>query len=145
MRVAPVGLLPGLGLSAVAGRARLTASVTHAHPLAQDGAVAQAVAVALAARSTPGVALDADGVAAMVASHMSTAQFSLAVRRVPPLVHERATPTDVAAVMGRDASALVGARRGERAVPVAWLRRLEEATRLHAAADTLARLDTSGR
>jgi poly(ADP-ribose) glycohydrolase ARH3 len=69
MRVAPLGLVPGLGLPAVAARARRSAAITHAHPQAQDGAAVQAVAVALASRSTPGRPLDPAEFAAGVAAH----------------------------------------------------------------------------
>ena len=52
MRVAPVGLLYHRSLSQVYEMARLQASVTHAHPLGQEGAALQALAVALAVRAS---------------------------------------------------------------------------------------------
>jgi poly(ADP-ribose) glycohydrolase ARH3 len=52
MRVAPVALVAE-DLPTVAELARRSAGVTHAHPLGIEGAVAQAVAVALALRSDP--------------------------------------------------------------------------------------------
>ncbi len=53
MRVAPVGVLYHSDLTHVYEAARLQASVTHAHPLGQEGAALQALAVALAVQSEP--------------------------------------------------------------------------------------------
>lgn len=116
MRVAPVGLLTGLGLSAIAGRARRTAVLTHAHPLGQDGAVVQAVAVALAARtpqrSDPGAGgsgaggLDAGEFLAQVAATVETGEFRAALQRVGALVRRGTTPAQVGAELGNDISAL---------------------------------------
>lgn len=106
MRVAPVGLVPGLGLSAVAGRARRTAVLTHAHPLGQDGAVVQAVAVALAARTPQLGTLDAGEFLAHVGAHAATGEFRGALQRVGAVVRRGAAPAQVAAQLGNDVSAL---------------------------------------
>ncbi|MFI6162942.1 ADP-ribosylglycohydrolase family protein [Micromonospora haikouensis] len=106
MRVAPVGLLPGLALDAVAGRARRTAVISHQHPEALDGAVAQAVATALAALSIQDTPLDADRVVAAICEHMQTAEFRTALRRLPALVARGATSADVAGEVGNGVAAL---------------------------------------
>lgn len=54
MRVAPVGAYFADDLERVAAEARATAQVTHAHPDGQAGAVATAIAAALAARMGAG-------------------------------------------------------------------------------------------
>jgi poly(ADP-ribose) glycohydrolase ARH3 len=106
MRVAPVGLVAGLGLSAVAGRADRTAVVTHTHPLGRDGAVVQAVAVALAARWPAGEPLRPDRFLARLTPYARTPQFHQALARVATLVEPPVTPARVAAELGNDASAL---------------------------------------
>jgi poly(ADP-ribose) glycohydrolase ARH3 len=106
MRVAPLGLVPGLGLSAVAARARRSAAITHAHPQAQDGAAVQAVAVALASRSTPGRPLDPAEFAAGVAAHAYTRQFRQVLQRIAPLLGKDPDPARVAAEIGNDVTAI---------------------------------------
>lgn len=187
MRVAPVGLLPGLGFGSVAALARRSAAVTHAHMLGQDGAVAQAVAVALAARSTPGEPIDVDRMVAVLASQVRASEFRAALGQVAALVRLQATPVQVEQVVGADATALgsvpaaltaflrypddpqevirfaicvggdtdtiasmagalAGARCAEQALPVAWLNRLDLASRVWSAASGLAELhQVSGR
>ncbi|MBX7268837.1 ADP-ribosylglycohydrolase family protein [Micromonospora sp. Llam7] len=106
MRVAPIGLLPGLALDAVAGRARRTAAVTHQHPQAVDGAAAQAVATALAALSVQDTPLDAEWMVATLCEHVHTAEFRSALRRVPALVAQGAHTTDVAGAVGNGVAAI---------------------------------------
>jgi poly(ADP-ribose) glycohydrolase ARH3 len=69
MRVAPVALATD-DLSVVAALARRSAAVTHAHPLGQDGAVLQAVAVALALASEAGRPLDPHAFLDAAAAHL---------------------------------------------------------------------------
>ena len=57
MRVAPVGLAYHAS-PALAEKARLSAAVTHTHPVGMDGAAVQATAVALAATLDPEAPLD---------------------------------------------------------------------------------------
>lgn len=85
MRVAPVGLVPGLSLDAVAETARDSAVVSHVNPEGVDGAVAQALAVAIAARTTKGEGLQADEVVEQIASRTGDA-FAAALRAVPELL-----------------------------------------------------------
>jgi poly(ADP-ribose) glycohydrolase ARH3 len=106
MRVAPVGLVAGLGPSAVAARARRSAAVTHAHPLGQDGAAVQAVAVAVAARTPTSGGLDADAFLAQVAAYTGTGEFRAALQRIAALTRRGTTPPEVAAQLGNDVSAL---------------------------------------
>ncbi|WP_331461397.1 ADP-ribosylglycohydrolase family protein [Micromonospora tarapacensis] len=106
MRVAPVGLVPGLGLSSVAARARRAAEVTHAHPWAQDGAVAQAVAVAIAARSSGPEPVDADAFLAAIAAHVQTPEFRGALSQVGALTRRGAGPRQVAETVGNAVSAV---------------------------------------
>ncbi|MFI6066734.1 ADP-ribosylglycohydrolase family protein [Micromonospora sp. NPDC051227] len=106
MRVAPVGLLPGLALGAVAGRARRTAMVSHQHPQALDGAAAQAVATALAALSIQDTPLDADRMVAAICQHVHTAEFRAALRKLPALVARAASGADVAGEVGNGVAAV---------------------------------------
>ncbi|ROO63135.1 poly(ADP-ribose) glycohydrolase ARH3 [Micromonospora sp. Llam0] len=106
MRVAPVGLLPGLPLAEVARRARRSAQITHAHPLAQDGAVAQAVAVAVAARSRQDTPIDTDLFLAAVATRLRTPQFRSALSIVRVLARRRATPGQIAEAVGNGVAAV---------------------------------------
>lgn len=177
MRVAPAGVAAA-GLDEVADLARRSAEVTHAHPLAQDGAAVQACAVALAAassRETPvsravwcgrlaaavpgyatvleqvaGLAPDAppgavaaavgNGVHALEAVPAALAAF-MAHPDEPGAAIQFAIrvggDTDTIAAM---TGALAGARCGVSALPLPWLRRLEFAGRLSAAADRLAQV-----
>lgn len=104
MRVAPVGLVAGLSLDAVAETAAVTASVSHAHPEGVDGAIAQAVAVALAARSDSALPLPPADFVAAVAAHTGTDAFAAALGAVPSLVE--GPSADVADRFACDATAL---------------------------------------
>lgn len=102
MRAAPCAVAGGDDLERVAELARQQAVVTHAHPLAQDGAVLLAVAVALVAHT-----VDDDPVAAIadVMPHLQTDQFrratEMALDRGPGL-----TPRGIAEELGRGVAAL---------------------------------------
>jgi len=106
MRVAPVGLVSDLDLSTVAELARRSAVVTHAHPLAADGAAMQALAVALAARLRRSAPVPTDRFANSITAHVLEPEFRAALRHVCVLVRQRATPREVAAALGNDVSAL---------------------------------------
>ncbi|ROO63122.1 ADP-ribosylglycohydrolase [Micromonospora sp. Llam0] len=101
-RVAPVGLVQGVGLTAVAGRARRTAAVTHAHPLAADAAAVIAVAVAIAARTSQARSLCPDDVLAALAPHARSAEFRSVLQRLTVLVRRGAEPAEVAAAGNSD-------------------------------------------
>jgi poly(ADP-ribose) glycohydrolase ARH3 len=105
MRVAPIGLVPGLGLSAVAARARRSAAVTHAHPHAIDGAAVQAAAVAITARSNPAAPINPDEFVACLAAHAHTPEFRKALQRIIPLLRQDPDPAQVAAELGNDITA----------------------------------------
>lgn len=105
MRVAPLGLVPGLGLSAVAARARRSAAVTHAHLQAQDGAAVQAAAVAITIRSHPSTPVDPDEFVACLAGHAHTTEFRTALQRIPLLLRQDPDPAQVAAELGNDITA----------------------------------------
>jgi poly(ADP-ribose) glycohydrolase ARH3 len=106
MRVAPVGLVADLDLSSVAELARRSAVVTHAHPLAADGAAVQALAVALAARLNRSAPVAVDRFGASITAHVREPEFRAALRQVCVLVRQRAAPEEVAATVGNDVTAL---------------------------------------
>lgn len=106
VRAAAAGLLPGVSLAAVALVARRSADLTHTHPLAGDGAAATAVAVALAARDNPGSLVHRHQFLEAVAGQTRTAEFRTALRTVATLVRHRSTPTETAATLGTDRTAL---------------------------------------
>ncbi|MCH7230935.1 ADP-ribosylglycohydrolase family protein [Glycomyces sp. L485] len=104
MRVAPVGLVAGLSLDDIARAAAASAQVTHAHQLGIDGAVVQAVAVAVAARTSRLRRLAADDLIAVVAQYARTPEFTAELRSVPGLLEGAAS--DIAARFACDATAL---------------------------------------
>lgn len=104
MRVAPAGLLPW-PLSEIVALAHRTAEVTHTHRLGSQGAVAQAVAVALALASDPATRLDRDEflnrVGAQVNAHAYLAQLER-LRFLPAT----ATPGEAAQRIGNNSTAM---------------------------------------
>jgi poly(ADP-ribose) glycohydrolase ARH3 len=162
MRVCPIGLMP-LPLSEVDRVARESAAVSHTHPLAQDAAALQALAVALALRDEP---FD------VLADYARTPEFRTVVRRLPLVppqdlnhdvsalgsvpaawaVARRHIDDPVAAIelaisLGRDtdtvasmSAAIVGARCGVIALPPSWIARLERAEEIRNVATVLASL-----
>lgn len=91
----PVGLIPGVELTVIAHRARRAAAVVDANPEVLDVAAAQAVAVAVAARSaeTP---IDVSELVTQVATHVRTPGLYAALRRVPPMAVQGGSPQRVA-------------------------------------------------
>lgn len=87
----PVGLVPGIALTAVAQRARRAAALTRPHPWALDVAAAQAVAVAVAAR-TSGGPVDAHTVITRITKPLGAPGLRAVLRRVPPLIRHSASP-----------------------------------------------------
>jgi poly(ADP-ribose) glycohydrolase ARH3 len=104
MRVTPVALLPQPIGERIA-KARRQASVTHAHPLAQDGAALQCAAIAQAAESTGRPLREAAFVAAII-EHVTTSEFGDALACLVALVRLRASPEVIAARLGSDVTAL---------------------------------------
>ncbi|MFD0598776.1 ADP-ribosylglycohydrolase family protein [Catellatospora coxensis] len=90
VRAIAVGLLPRTGIGAVAQLARRAAAVTHTHPLAQDGAAATAVAVALAAYGYPDRRLDASRFLDIVAGQVRGPELRSCLNIVRALVRHRA-------------------------------------------------------
>lgn len=104
MRVAPVALLP----HPVAERIRLArrqAAVTHAHPLAQDGAALQCAAIAQAA-ITAGERLSADDFCATLSEHVTTPEFRTALDGIQDVAPPGASPREIATRLGADITAL---------------------------------------
>ncbi|MDA1383474.1 MULTISPECIES: ADP-ribosylglycohydrolase family protein [Glycomyces] len=86
MRVAPIGLLPGRNLDDVAAAAVTSALVSHVHPEGIDGAVAQALAVAIAA-NTPGTERpQANEFIEQITARTATAAFAADLQAVPSLI-----------------------------------------------------------
>ncbi|GAA2135484.1 ADP-ribosylglycohydrolase family protein [Glycomyces algeriensis] len=85
MRAAPVGLVPGCSLDEVAVAATASAGVSHVHPEGIDGAVAQALAVAIAARTPKDQGLQVNEVIEAIAARTG-AVFAAELRAVPALL-----------------------------------------------------------
>lgn len=104
MRVAPVAVVAA-DVRAASRMGRMTAAVTHAHPLAQDGAAVQAVAAYLALRDDPAVPLDRIGFLSSVMQTVETSEFGEALLRIGEL-HYSAQPRQIASVLGNSIEAL---------------------------------------
>ena len=136
-------------MARVAELAQRSAAVTHAHPLGQAGAVVQACAVALAAASTPGTPVDRAAWCGRLAAAAASPAYAAALAAFLAHPDRPADAIRFAIQVGGDTDtiaamtgALAGARCGASALPRPWLRRLEFAGRLVAAADRLA--ETTG-
>ncbi len=107
MRVAPIALHAAGDLFRVAALARRSAVVTHTHPAAVDGAVAQATAVALALRGPAGEPLDGGTFLAAVASTVGDGEVADALGSLIDLVEgvEPPPPEAVAARTGTGVAA----------------------------------------
>jgi len=165
MRVAPAAVFAAGNITRTLDLARRSALVTHTHPLAVDGAVVQAFAVASALRpgaagalavsrrmqeqldrvdSMP-VAATPDDVALEIGHGVDALSSVPAARAVVRLAGgSMETTMRFALALGGDtdtiasmAGAVVGARLGAGAIPKAWLDRLEGLGRLIRLADKL--------
>lgn len=87
--IAPVGLLPHVTLTVVAGHARALAG--EGDHVGQDVAAGQAVAVAVAARGKADEPVDLDRVITTIAAHTNTPDLRTALQVVRALAH-RGTP-----------------------------------------------------
>ncbi|MFN2606294.1 MAG: ADP-ribosylglycohydrolase family protein [Acidimicrobiales bacterium] len=107
MRVAPVALYSCGDLLRVGELARRSAAVTHAHPAAIEGAVAQAVAVALALAEHSGVPLDRSGFLDGVVGAVAPGDTATSLRALTLLVRDedRLRPGVVASVTGTGVAA----------------------------------------
>lgn len=106
VRATPIGLLPRTAIGTIALLARRSATVTHTHLLARDGAAVHAAAVALAAHGQPYPAGDAGRFLTALAGHARALEFRAALGIVRTLVRHRAGPAETAATVGHDATAL---------------------------------------
>lgn len=84
MRVAPVAVFARPDLSRVAEVAAHTASITHTHPEGVDGAVLQALAVAVLLDQPDDV--DPERLMARISPHLTTATFAAVARTLPTVV-----------------------------------------------------------
>jgi poly(ADP-ribose) glycohydrolase ARH3 len=100
MRIAPVGLFfhdaPDLG-----EQARLSATVTHAHPIGVDGAIVQAWAVAQAVRLDPREPFPVEDFSQALLDVAQTPEMRTKMALVRILVAEHAPPPDAARRLGR--------------------------------------------
>jgi poly(ADP-ribose) glycohydrolase ARH3 len=100
MRVAPVGLFfhdsPDLY-----EMARLSAVVTHAHPLGVDGAAVQAKAVALAVNLDPADPFPRDAFVETLLGFATTSEMRDKIRDVGDLISSRVHPSAAARRLGR--------------------------------------------
>jgi poly(ADP-ribose) glycohydrolase ARH3 len=92
MRVAPVAVLYSNDDTALAGAARESASVTHAHAIAIDAAVAQARAIAAALNGEPPLAAAFDAA--------STPELKGNLAQAAQLLDARPEPAELAAALG---------------------------------------------
>ncbi|RKS08390.1 poly(ADP-ribose) glycohydrolase ARH3 [Nocardiopsis sp. Huas11] len=104
-RVAPVGLLPA-PLNRLDQLARDSAYVTHAHPLALDGAAIQACAVAYARRASPDQPLAVFHLVSTVARYATTPDFRAQLVRLAALVRDRFSHQDAIRALGGDDGAV---------------------------------------
>ncbi|WP_160051000.1 MULTISPECIES: ADP-ribosylglycohydrolase family protein [unclassified Nocardiopsis] len=104
-RVAPVGLLR-IPLNRLVRLARDSAYVTHAHPLAIDGAALQACAVAYVRRADPRRPLPAFHLLSTVARHATAPEFRAQLARLSALGRAGYTPRDVVGALGGGAGAV---------------------------------------
>jgi len=145
MRVVPVGLVfhdsPDLY-----EMARVSAVVTHAHPLGIDGAAVQSKAVALAVQHDPEDAFASDAFVQDLLGFARTSEMRDKIREVGDLILGETPPSDSFLrhpksfedclwcailnggdrdTMGAMACALSGAYLGIKAIPQSWIEKLE--------------------
>ena len=101
MRIAPVGVFFA-GDDQLSEMAALSARVTHAHRLGQDGAVVLGTAVSLAATANPAEALSADVFGEKLSEAARTDEFRNAMDRMVSLLDEGAGRDEAAATLGTD-------------------------------------------
>lgn len=106
MRVAPVALVALDDLERVAWLARQSAMVTHTHPLGIEGAVLQAIAIALLLQSEPGSFLDVPRFLETIRSYVGAVEYCQQLDSLPELLPGgRWTPGEALSVLGRGVAA----------------------------------------
>ncbi len=100
MRVAPLGLFRGAAPD-LYDQAAASAAVTHAHPLAADGAALQALAVARALSLALVESLDREGFLESLRGFSRTAEFQEKLAWMGELLRRDASCQDAARVLGR--------------------------------------------
>jgi poly(ADP-ribose) glycohydrolase ARH3 len=114
MRAAPAAIVGFPDLARVAEVARAQASVTHAHPLGQDGAALQAMAVMVAASMTTDGLTDA---LVELGDHLETREFTQALTEAIDVAHA-SDPAEIAQRLGNG----IAAREAVPAAIAAFLR-----------------------
>jgi poly(ADP-ribose) glycohydrolase ARH3 len=104
MRIAPIGLIYH-DSSDLYDKVRLSASVTHAHPLGIDGSAIQAKAVAQAAELDPGTELSPDDFLNGLLNFTRTPEMKRKLLLVQRLIAENVSPVWAAQQIGRSVSA----------------------------------------
>lgn len=99
MRVAPLGLF-FCDSTALAQKARLSASITHAHRVGMDGAALQALAVARAAHLQPSQDFSPRGFVEALVRQTETQVMREKLDQVAGLVAGQAPPSQAAALLG---------------------------------------------
>ena len=100
MRIAPVGLFFH-GASDLYDKARLSASVTHAHPIGVDGAAVLAWAVAQAVRLDPREPFPFEGFTGGLVDFARTPEIREKMALARALVAQDVPPSDAASRLGR--------------------------------------------
>jgi len=100
MRVVPVGLVFHDSAD-LYEMARVSAVVTHAHPLGIDGAAVQSKAVALAVQHDPNDAFPSDAFVQDILGFVRTSEMREKIREVGDLISSRAHPSVAAQRLGR--------------------------------------------
>ena len=101
MRIAPAGVFFA-GSDERYEMAALSARVTHAHRLGQDGAAVLAAAISLAATTDPNENFPAGDFATRLSGIARTDEFATAMERVQKLLQENAVRDQAAARLGTD-------------------------------------------
>lgn len=105
MRVAPVALFTRHELQQVTHLASNTSRLTHTHALAIDGAVTEAVAIAVVLSLEDSASLSATRVTTSVADYLSTPQFKQTLKQIESLLPEP-EPLQVVQSLGNNITAL---------------------------------------
>jgi len=113
MRVAPVGLFYHDDLDELRDAAERSASITHTHPLGMEGAVLQALAVAVALRAS-GAKLDPSTFLGQLRAHVrdDSDEYAQSLMQIASLLAFDPPVSEIVAALGHDV-------RAHRSVPAA--------------------------